>query len=123
MERYATMSADAGHYVFDTLDERLLGEPHASAAEADMAAFQLNRQSAVRASIVKAVERERDRQDQTFGPGPFASGTHLAVLAKKLGDASSALLTRAPRERQLATELVEMVACGLRWLEHIEVSQ
>lgn len=122
LSRYATHATELGHYVLDTLDDRLIGDAQPSKFEAELAAERLNRMNRLRASLFQRVDLERRRQDSQHPP-VMGSAEHLAILTKKVGDAASTLLSRQPRERALEQELVEAGAVILRWLEHIEVTR
>lgn len=72
-----------------------------------------------RAEILRRIEAERALQDQTFGDDlqDQPDGTRLAILMKKVGDASTALISNHAHRRDLDAELVQVAAVAVAWLE------
>jgi hypothetical protein len=122
MERYTVIETDEGFAVFDSPDERIIGDTFPTRVQADMAAFALNTRRVSRLALYKRVDEERARQDAEADPS-MGAAQHLAVLTKKTGDIASTLLDRRPRERQLEQELVEILAVALRWLEDLDAKR
>lgn len=124
-KHYTTMQTEEGWYAYDEQDNRLVGRSWDTQFEAELEATRLNRQRDVAGEVVNAVTSERRSQDARYGTRKRASGEHLAILMKKVGDAAAALLDpdSSPRERNLEQELIEVAAVTHRWLEDLKRSR
>ena len=119
--RFTTQKTDEGWYVFDTQDERLLGDPFEFEMAAEVAAQRMEKQGEAQRSLVARILKERDEQNARFGAGLHnqSPGTWLAILAKKVGDTGAALLSTSRKSRNVEQELIEVAAVALAWLEDL----
>lgn len=83
-----------------------------------------------RALALYLVERERQRQEDKWGPQRHGMPVWVTVLTEEVGEASQALLQlrsmplEEPGERRaqlvsLQREVVQVAAVAVAWLEHI----
>lgn len=81
-----------------------------------------------RIRILMEVSRERDRQDGKWGPQRHGPARWLAILAEEFGEAAKEAVDLefdgtpdmpADIEGRLVTELVQVAAVAVAWLEDI----
>ena len=78
-----------------------------------------------RPQIFRAIEAERERQDNKF-PGQWLGkmtyGLRLAILTEEVGEVARAILEQGAdsRGQDLETELVQVAAVCVAWLESMK---
>lgn len=65
--------------------------------------------------IYCAIDKERDRQDREYCWRGYSELRRLAVLAEELGEVARAV--QRNDAENLTTELVQLAAAAIRWLE------
>lgn len=120
-DRYSTVATAEGHYVYDNLDERPIGEPCTLKFEASLMATRMNRRDKGQESIIEAIRMERLKQDERWGPEQdHDSGTWLAILTEEVGEVANSLLSMKDPTKLTEAELVQVAAVTLAWLEAID---
>ena len=120
-DRYGTLTTKEGHYVYDRLDERPIGDPCDLKFEAELRAERMNSRDRGQESILEAIRLERLRQDEIWGPEQdHDSGTWLAILTEEVGEVSKSLLSMKDPAKLTEKELVEVAAVSVAWLEAID---
>lgn len=69
-------------------------------------------------TCVRSVLRERDRQDGKWGVQNHDDFKWLAILAEEHGELAEQILHT--NDKNMRKELVQVIAVGLAWLEHVE---
>lgn len=120
-DRYTTLSTGEGHYVYDKLDERPIGEAHDLKFEAELLADRMNNRDRGQESVIQAVRMERLSQDERWGPEQdHDSGTWLAILMEEVGEVANSLLSMKDPTKATEAELTQVAAVAVAWLEAID---
>lgn len=124
-ERYEVRGTDEGHYVYDTWDSILVGEPFPIRIQAEFVAEQMNRRGRWWGTLMDALNREVDdvlnRQLPRAHVKDASAYTWLADLTESLGTVAESL--RPSSNRNMEDELVRLAAMALAWATVIESNQ
>lgn len=78
------------------------------------------------------IEEERDRQNDKWGPqcDKNTEGQWLAILVEEVGECANAMLHARPEDgghpdwlEELRTELVQVAAVAVAWLECLDLEE
>lgn len=77
----------------------------------------------IKGMILNAILRERERQDEKWGIQNHPRADWLAILAEELGECAAHCCPFSPDDkRALASELVQVAAVAIAWLEDLAIA-